>query len=156
MKNKSYKILFVCLGNICRSPAAEGVMKKISADKELNFEIDSAGLISYHQGEHPDSRMISTAKRRGYPLNHHARKIEAQDFEYYDVIIGMDGDNIRRLNQLCPEKYRNKIHKISGYFIEVKDYDTVPDPYYGDMDDFDNVITLLEDACEGIAQKLSM
>jgi protein-tyrosine phosphatase len=117
MKNKSYKILFVCLGNICRSPAAEGVMKKITTDKELGFEIDSAGLISYHQGEHPDSRMISTAKRRGYPLNHHARKIEAQDFEYYDVIIGMD---------------------------------------YGDMDDFDNVITLLEDACEGIAQKLSM
>lgn len=151
---EKYKILFVCLGNICRSPAAEGVMKGITKDSGLNLEIDSAGLISYHQGENPDSRMMSTARRRGYPLNHKARKIVPQDFDYYDIIIGMDSDNIKKLNQICPEKLRNKIHIASEYFVEVDNYNCVPDPYYGDMDDFDNVISLLEDACKGLLEKI--
>lgn len=153
--NGKYKILFVCLGNICRSPAAEGVMKKMSADAGLNLEIASCGLISYHTGENPDSRMMQTARRRGYPLNHRARKIEDSDFGYYDMIIGMDGDNISRLRQLCPPQYRHKIHLMADYFVNISNYTTVPDPYYGDMEDFDNVITLLEDACAGLISSIS-
>ncbi len=152
--NGKYKILFVCLGNICRSPAAEGVMKKMSADAGLDFEIASCGLISYHTGETPDDRMLETAERRGYPLNHRARKILGKDFAYYDMIIGMDRNNITELKELCPKEHQHKIHIMSEYFQNVKGYTTVPDPYYGDMRDFDNVITLLEDACGGLIEKI--
>jgi len=152
--NGNYKILFVCLGNICRSPAAEGVMRKMATDAGKNWEIASCGLISYHEGESPDTRMMQTAHRRGYPLNHRARKIQDKDFAYYDYIIGMDGDNIRKLKSLCPSEHQHKIHIMSEYFVNIKDYSTVPDPYYGDMDDFENVITLLEDACGGFIGKV--
>ncbi|MCQ2253777.1 MAG: low molecular weight phosphotyrosine protein phosphatase, partial [Bacteroidales bacterium] len=123
-------------------------------DAGLDLEIASCGLISYHTGESPDSRMMQTARRRGYPLNHRARKIEERDFGYYDMIIGMDGENLTKLRQLCPSEHKHKLHIMSEYFVDIKNFSTVPDPYYGDMDDFDQVITLLEDACGGLIGKL--
>ena len=148
------KLLFVCLGNICRSPMAECVMKKINDEKQLGWEISSCGLISYHQGEQPDSRMIAAAKKRGYTLDHRVRKIREEDFLDYDFIIGMDSDNIRKLRQLCPSEDRHKIRLISEFFSEITGYDCVPDPYYGSTEDFFTVISLLENACNNIADKI--
>lgn len=144
------KVIFVCLGNICRSPAAEAVLKKISNDLDFKLEISSAGLISYHQGELPDMRMMTTAQKRGYTLKHRARKISERDFEYYDYIIGMDNENIHKLNQLCPVQYQNKIILIADYFSPEIIHESVPDPYYGGLGDFDTVITLLENACKNM------
>lgn len=147
------KLLFVCLGNICRSPMAEGVMKKLCAERNLKWDIDSAGLIDYHEGEQPDSRMITAAKRRGYTLSHRSRPVRQSDFDTFDLVIGMDGNNIRRLQSISPSNCKNKIRIISDFFVDIQGYSTVPDPYYGDMSDFDNVITLLEDACLGILKE---
>ena len=152
MENK--KILFVCLGNICRSPMAECVMKKISDEKKLGWEISSCGLISYHQGEQPDSRMISAARKKGYNLEHKARKIREEDFSYYDFIIGMDRENIQKLVRLSPPSCRRKIRIISEFFDGVDDYDCVPDPYYGETEDFFTVISLLENACTQLAAQI--
>ena len=147
------KILFVCLGNICRSPMAETVMKKTVETEKENFEIDSCGLISYHQGEMPDSRMISAAMKSGYRLTHRARKITDNDFSYYDLIIGMDKSNVEKLRQLAG-KNRQKIRLISEFFDGSTGYDCVPDPYYGSTEDFFTVIKLLENACGNLYKYL--
>ena len=138
------KILFVCLGNICRSPMAETVMKKTVETEKENFEIDSCGLISYHQGEMPDSRMISAAMKSGYRLSHRARKI---------TDIGMDKSNVEKLRQLAG-KNRQKIRLISEFFDGSIEYDCVPDPYYGSTEDFFTVIKLLENACGNLYKYL--
>lgn len=152
MEYKKIKITFVCLGNICRSPAAESVFQKFVDNKGLsdNFEIDSCGLISYHQGESPDDRMISTLNRHGYKTNHRAKKITQKDFLENDYIICMDNNNYRELNQICPQGNNHKIHKISEFFPENVVLDSVPDPYYGDQRDFERVINLLESCLENI------
>ena len=149
------KILFVCLGNICRSPLAEGVMKKMCAERGLDWEIDSAGLIDYHQGELPDERMRRAAKDRGYTLTHRSRPVKESDFSYFDLIFGMDDYNIRSLRRDSPRNCLEKIKPIADFFVNTKGYTTVPDPYNGDRYDFDNVITLLEDACEGILREFA-
>ncbi len=149
------KILFVCLGNICRSPLAEGVMKKMCAERGLDWEIDSAGLIDYHQGELPDERMRRAAKDRGYTLTHRSRPVKESDFSYFDLIIGMDDYNIRSLRQDAPKSCLQKIRIISEFFVNVKGYSTVPDPYNRNMEAFYNTVTLLEDACEGIIKEFS-
>jgi protein-tyrosine phosphatase len=128
---------------------AEAVMKKITAGNS-NYETASCGLISYHQGETPDSRMIAAAKKRGYLLTHRARKITADDFVNYNLIIGMDNDNILTLKDLCPPHYRNKIHTAADFFSGETGYTSVPDPYYKQEKDFMTVIDLLENACQGI------
>ena len=153
-----YRILFVCLGNICRSSAAESVMqsKLISYGLEKNVCVDSAGLIDYHEGELSDSRMIYHAKQRGYSLTHRSRPINKEDFQRFDLIIGMDDSNISRLRNLCKnanEKY--KIHKMTEYSIDYS-VDSVPDPYYGTSQSFETVLDLLEDACEGLIQSLDV
>ena len=149
------KLLFVCLGNICRSPMAEGVMKKMCAERGLDWEIDSAGLIRYHQGELPDDRMMTTAEKRGYKLTHRSRPVQESDFSKFDLIVGMDDYNIRSLRSMSPQNCLNKIRIISDFFVKIKGYSTVPDPYNQTMKAFDETITLLEDACEGIINEFS-
>lgn len=151
-------ILFVCLGNICRSCSAEGVMKHLveQAGLQKQIGIDSAGIISYHQGELPDGRMRKHAAKRGYDLTHRSRPVTALDFEKFDLIIGMDDRNIQDLKSRAPsEEYFYKIHRMTEYCIKFNDTDTVPDPYYGGADGFELVLDLLEDACQGLLNKLT-
>lgn len=147
------KILFVCLGNICRSSSAEGVMKLLveKAGRTAEFEIDSAGILSYHQGELPDPRMRSHAARRGYQLLHRSRPVTTADFSRFDLIIGMDDQNIDDLRQLAPSPEAcEKIHRMTEYCTSHPQADYVPDPYYGGSEGFEYVLDLLEDACAGL------
>jgi protein-tyrosine phosphatase len=154
---REYSILFVCLGNICRSPMAEGIFLKILQREKIStlFEIDSAGLLSYHEGELPDSRMRFHASRRGYNLTHRSRPVKKSDFDRFDWIIGMDEQNIRGLNQLANSEQQSKIHLITDFCQKIQ-ATHVPDPYYGGDQGFENVIDLLEDACEGLYAALSI
>ena len=146
------KILFVCLGNICRSCTAEEVMRTILKREGLEkaIEVDSAGLISYHQGEQADPRMRAHASRRGYHITHLSRPVCMSDFEEFDLILGMDDSNISRLHELAPSlEAEEKIHRMTEYCTHIP-ADHVPDPYYGGAQGFENVIDILEDACEGL------
>lgn len=150
--NKKYKILFVCLGNICRSPSAEAVMKKRvhDAGMQLQIEIDSAGIIDYHEGEQADARMKAHAIRRGYKLESISRPVRSWDFQEFDLIIGMDNRNISDLKHLAPDlESLSKIHQITE-FSQNKLYDHIPDPYYSGAEGFELVLDLLEDACDGL------
>jgi len=154
---EKHKILFVCLGNICRSPSAEAVMKGIveKYGHEHLFEIDSAGILDVHQGEQADSRMKRHALNRGYMLTSISRPvIPFEDFEYFDLIIAMDDQNVRDLKDLAPnDAVRRKIVKMTDFSIDMG-YTQVPDPYYGGEDGFHLVLDLLEDACQGLYDSL--
>ena len=151
------KILFVCLGNICRSSTAEGVMLHLikEAGLEKEFVIDSAGILSYHQGELPDSRMRAHAARRGYQLVHRSRPVRIEDFYHFDLIIGMDDRNIDDLKDKAPspEEWK-KIHRMTEYCTRIP-ADHVPDPYYGGAEGFEYVLDVLEDACAGLLTSLT-
>jgi len=149
-------ILFVCLGNICRSPMAEGIFTGIlkREGETANFIIDSAGLLSYHQGELADSRMRFYASKRGYTLTHHSRPFSRKDFDKFDMIIGMDDQNIAGLKQLAMTQEEDaKIYRMTDFCRNIK-ATHIPDPYYGGEQGFDNVIDLLLDACEGLYAKI--
>ena len=153
---KTKKILFVCLGNICRSCTAEEVMRTILKREGLDkaIEVDSAGLISYHQGEQADPRMRAHASRRGYHITHLSRPVRMSDFEEFDLILGMDDSNISRLRELAPSlEAEEKIHRMTEYCTRIP-ADHVPDPYYGGAQGFENVIDILEDACAGLLAML--
>ena len=154
---KKSKILFVCLGNICRSPSAEAVMHGIVEKRESNhcFEIDSAGVIAAHAGEPADARMKRHALKRGYQLTSISRPVvPAADFDYFDLIVAMDDQNVRDLMAMAPnEEARGKIVKMTDFSV-VKSYDEVPDPYYGGDAGFELVLDLLEDACQGLYNHL--
>ena len=150
------KILFVCLGNICRSSSAEEVMRTFIKRERLEdkIEVDSAGILNYHQGELPDSRMRMHASRRGYELTHRSRPVCTQDFFEFDMLIGMDDRNIQDLKDRAPSiEAEHKIHRMTD-FCRVKQVDYVPDPYYGGASGFENVRDILEDACEGLLQEI--
>lgn len=146
------KILFVCMGNICRSPAAEGVMKELinqngTKDK---FFIDSAGTIDYHEGELPDPRMIQSASERGYDLNHIARQIKKADLENFDYIITMDDVIHKSVLKLdSQKKYHHKIFRMTDFLTTMKS-DEIPDPFYGNKEDFEYTLDLIEDATKGL------
>lgn len=151
------RVLFVCLGNICRSPAAEGIMRHMVEERGLStaFYIDSAGTYGGHAGELPDARMRNHAARRGYRLDHRSRPITADDFDRFDVIIGMDDMNIENLRRLAPDADSlSKIHRMTDYARRYG-HDYVPDPYYSGADGFELVLDLLEDACGGLIDALS-
>lgn len=152
MENKK-RILFVCLGNICRSSSAEGIMRKLVKDagRESEFVIDSAGILSYHQGELPDSRMRAHASRRGYNLVHRSRPVCTDDFFDFDLIIGMDDRNVDDLKERAPlPEACRKIRRMTDYCTRFTHVDYVPDPYYGGAEGFEHVLDLLEDACAGL------
>ena len=153
---KEMKLLFVCLGNICRSPAAEAIMKKVLEREGLSdvIKVDSAGILSYHRGELPDARMRKYGEMRGYEVNSISRPVIEEDFYNFDWIIGMDDQNIADLRRLAPtQETAQKIQKINRYF-KTHDHTFIPDPYYGGKKDFVLVIDLLEDATEGIVDEL--
>jgi protein-tyrosine phosphatase len=144
------RVLFVCLGNICRSPAAEGIMNRLVTQAGLGDIIvcDSAGTSGYHEGDPADARMISHAKTRGYDLLSLSRPFKApDDFEKFDFILTMDESNFRNILKLDPEgKYRNKVMPMVK-FCQVHDVVEVPDPYYQGDTGFHLVLDILEDAC---------
>lgn len=146
---KKYSILFVCMGNICRSPMAEAIMNLLVEQAGLGdlFFIDSAGTISAHRGELPDRRMREHGKARGYELTHRSRPVVATDLERFDMLIGMDDHNMDVLRGMAqtPEEMM-KIKRMADFFI-TQTIDHVPDPYYGGASGFTFVIDLLEEAC---------
>jgi protein-tyrosine phosphatase len=140
------------MGNICRSPAAEEIMKHKLHEQGLDkfFYIDSAGMYGYHEGELPDNRMRAHAIKRGYNLTSPSRPIKDDDFYDFDYIIGMDDDNITQLRRKAPDKLsRQKIHRMTDFCQNIS-ANHVPDPYYGGSQGFENVLDILEDACEGL------
>ncbi len=154
---KKISILFVCLGNICRSPMAEGIMQNLIDKNNLNdeIEIDSAGILSVHQGEQPDRRMREAGFIRGYKLNHQSRPVTTDDFDKFDLIIGMDDSNIDALEQKAPTvEAQNKIRRMAEFF-STQEIDHVPDPYYGGAQGFDLVLDLLENGCANLLKEIS-
>ena len=151
------KILFVCLGNICRSPAAEGIMKHIVKEegREDDFFIDSAGIGPWHVGELPDSRMRRHGAAHGYNFNSRARQISRKDFNDFDLIIVMDRENYRTVTSMAlSQEAKAKVVMMADYLRHHNNQSTVPDPYYGGDRDFEFVIELLEDACQGLFDDL--
>tara|TARA_Y100001968_G_scaffold3994_1_gene3506 strand:+ start:42 stop:515 length:474 start_codon:yes stop_codon:yes gene_type:complete len=152
------KILFVCLGNICRSPAAEGIFNQKIKERDLEnfFVVDSAGTGSWHVGNLPDRRMRETALSRGIELTSRARQIKENDLYEFDHILVMDKDNLHAVKSLNKDNKNNmnsKIKLILSYSINYQ-LDEVPDPYYGGQNGFDKVLDLLEDAMDGLIDSL--
>ena len=142
------KVLFVCTGNICRSPTAEAVLRELSLRENLQVHVESCGTHDYHVGQPPDARSQEHAKRRGYDLSgQRARQISGDDFGNFDLILAMDRGHLRLLRGLCPAGFRPKLRLFLG------DRD-VPDPYYGGAEGFEEVLDLVEPACAGLLQEL--
>ncbi len=155
--NKKTRLLFVCLGNICRSPAAEGIMQTIVKKNGFQdiVEVDSAGTSGWHEGDLPDERMRAHGERRGYDFSSPARKFQKSDLEKFDYIIVMDNDNYKNVKSMASNKSQeNKIKKMTEFAIQYKHNNEIPDPYYGGPAGFELVLDLLEDACEGLMQEI--
>ncbi|MBR5281849.1 MAG: low molecular weight phosphotyrosine protein phosphatase [Alistipes sp.] len=151
------RILFVCLGNICRSPAANGVMEQMVAQQGLQgkFLIDSAGTYGGHAGELPDPRMRVAASRRGYNLTHRSRKFREQDYHDFDMIVVMDDSNYENVARLAPErKYLDKVYRFVEFSKNHPDWSYVPDPYYEGHEGFELVLDILEDGCAELINRL--
>jgi protein-tyrosine phosphatase len=148
----SVKILMVCLGNICRSPLAEGIMR---AKLPENYIVDSAGTGAWHSGQLPDKRSVTTAKNRGLDItNQRARQFKVSDFDTFDYIYVMDNSNYKDVLSLAPtEESKSKVKLILNEIFPNENVD-VPDPYYGGDDGFENVFDMLDQACEAIARKV--
>ena len=150
------RVLFVCMGNICRSPSAEGVFNKIITDQLLQdkFSIDSAGTHAYHIGEAPDLRSQKAAKEREVDLSKiRARKVIMGDFEDFDYLLAMDEDNHSIMLQACPEEHQHKIKLFLEYAPHLNTRE-VPDPYYGGAYGFERVLDLIEEASTGFIEEL--
>ena len=146
------KVLFVCLGNICRSPTAEGVFTKLVQDKGYHnqISIDSAGTHAYHVGSKPDPRARDAANRRGVKLDHlRARKVEPEDLDEFDYVIAMDHENYHNLVSMSTSDNQKKIQMFL-HFAKNANLEEVPDPYYGGEKGFERVLDLVEDASEGL------
>ena len=152
----AHRILFVCMGNICRSPTAEGVFRKLVIERGVSdqFEIDSAGTGGWHIGSPPDARAQQAASERNIDLsNLSARQVSAGDVSYYHTIIAMDKDNHRNLISLAPKPQHHKIRLLLEY-VESPTTLEVPDPYYGGEHGFDLVLDLIEEACEQLLARI--
>jgi protein-tyrosine phosphatase len=151
------RVLFVCTGNICRSPTAEGVARHFIETGGLGglLEVDSAGTQHYHVGEPPDPRTQKAAARRGYDLSAlRARKLELEDFVRFDLLLAMDREHLRIMNRLRPEASRARVDLFMGFAADAR-FDEVPDPYYGGPQGFDLVLDLCEQAVQGLLSELS-
>jgi protein-tyrosine phosphatase len=158
---RNVRVLFVCLGNICRSPSAEAVMraKVDAAGLQKQIELDSAGTGSWHIGEAPDARASAAARARGIELDSVARQVGTRDFYEFDVILAMDAANLRALERLAPDAQSRATLALLREFEPGAsgangDGLDVPDPYYGGADGFDRVLDLLDTACDGLLEEL--
>jgi protein-tyrosine phosphatase len=150
------KVLFVCMGNICRSPTAEGVFRHLLREQGLEgrVEVDSAGTHGYHVGESPDPRTQRAAAARGYDLSDiRARKVAPEDLEYFDLVLAMDQNNMEVLRRMCPPELASRLQLFMNYAKNFDD-DEVPDPFYGLGHGFDLVIDMVEDASSGLIKAL--
>ena len=150
-------MLFICLGNICRSPAAQAVMQAMVDERGLTdrFYIDSAGIGGWHIGDLPDKRMRVHARPRGYELTHRARKVQSSDFEDFDLIVGMDASNVDDLCNLAMTlEQQDKVVMMGDYIRQHPNYDHVPDPYYEGSEGFELVLDLLQDACDNLLDRI--
>jgi len=147
-------VLFICMGNICRSPTAEGVFRKIINEAGLDDSVhsDSAGTHAYHTGEPPDRRARAAAERRGISIEHlRARRIVESDFEFFDFILAMDQDNLVTLRDSAADEHHCKLHLFLD-FAESGHHTEVPDPYYGGSAGFEKVLDLVEEASRGLLE----
>ena len=150
------KVLFVCMGNICRSPTAEGVFTKLVAEEGLDehIEVDSAGTHAYHVGEPPDPRAQKSAMARDIEISHlRARRAVRDDFECFDYVVAMDQDNYQILAGLCPPGQENKLHLFLDFapHLSIRE---VPDPYYGGVKGFERVLDMVEEASRGLLEQI--
>ena len=146
------RVLMVCMGNICRSPTAHGVLEKLVADAGLAAQVtvDSAGTHGYHVGEPPDERAQQHAARRGYDLSaQRARRLVARDFEEFDLVLVMDAAYEAHARPLCPPGQHHRLLRLTDFCTTVQAYE-VPDPYYGGAAGFEQVLDIVEDACRGL------
>jgi protein-tyrosine phosphatase len=154
MQSSQFKILFVCMGNICRSPTAEGVFKQKLTDNLLHtlVHVDSAGTHNYHPNSPPDERSQMHALRRGYDLSAlRARQVRHTDFEQFDLLLTMDWDNRALLEERCPQTLQYKIRGFTEFLLSTQ-ASVIPDPYYGGEQGFDHVIDLVEEASDGLIE----
>jgi len=152
----SVKVLFVCLGNICRSPTADGIFRVMVEEQGLvdKIEVDSCGTGSFHVGSPPDSRAIAAAAKRDYDLSElRARQLKPADFQIFDYILAMDRMNLGVLNAMTPEYYEGHVGLMLD-FSEQRKHKQVPDPYYESEDGFELVLDLLEDASKGLLEQI--
>jgi len=150
------KVLFVCMGNICRSPTAHGVFRALVEKEGLSrvIEIDSAGTHAYHVGSAPDKRAQATAKERGIDISDLvARRVNPDDFDLYDFVVAMDQDNYLSLSEICPDRHVDRIYMFMDFADRMRTRE-VPDPYYGGPSGFDRVFDLVEAASEGLLQEI--
>ncbi len=153
---ETIKVLFVCMGNICRSPTAEGVFTKLVNDLDLNdkFQIDSAGTHDYHIGKAPDERAQHAARGRGIEIkNLRARQIHSSDFEYFDHILVMDDENYANAMAICPPEFSKKVKHFLSYANNFEEKE-VPDPYFGGTQGFERVLNMVENASTGFLDSL--
>jgi low molecular weight protein-tyrosine phosphatase len=151
-----HRLLFVCLGNICRSPMAEGVFRRVAEEAGVAhlFEIDSAGMGDWHKGEAPDHRAQKAARRRGVDISgQSARKVELEDFDTFDLLLAMDASNVADLYDIAPHDARHKIRRFLEYAPYLGTMD-VPDPYYGGAAGFDHALDLIEAASRALLADL--
>lgn len=148
-------ILFVCWGNICRSPAAENVMRQLLEQSgQSGIKCDSAGTLDAHAGSPPDPRMTAAGKRRGLPMTGQARCVRSEDFAAFDLILAMDRANWEDLKQIAPQAESMKKVQLFCEFCSKHTAEEVPDPYYGGAQGFEHVLDLLEDGCQGILERV--
>jgi len=150
------RVLFVCMGNICRSPTAQGVFTKLVLEEGLGhlIEIDSAGTHAYHTGEPPDPRARQTAQRRGIDLSkQRARRAVVEDFELFDYVLAMDEDNYRALSELCPPELAPRVRRFMDFAPHLT-HREVPDPYYGGTNGFEAVFDMVDEAARGLLETI--
>lgn len=156
VKKKSVKVLFVCMGNICRSPTAEGVFRHLVREAQLEgrIETDSAGTHAYHVGEPPDTRAMATAEARGVMLHDlRARKVTVEDFALFDYVLAMDQANLAALQELCPPGAESRLHLFMDFAADYPEQE-VPDPYYGGATGFERVFDMVDEAAQGLLAEI--
>lgn len=148
-------ILFVCTGNICRSPTADAILRHLVKEEGLDITVDSAGTHAYHVGEQPDDRTIKTAQSQGIEMSDlRARKLQKSDFDKFDCLIAMDNGHLQAMKQLAKQHHQNKLHLFLDFTTEHKGKD-VPDPYYGTQKDFNHVYSIVFKGCKNILNSIT-
>lgn len=156
-RDAPYKLCFVCLGNICRSPTAEGIFQHLAIEEKLHpyFEIDSAGTSAYHEGEPANSKSRQTAQKHGISLDSRARRFEYSDLDYFDLVLAMDRENLSNIRQLDTNgRHSDKVLLLREFDPEPGDKE-VPDPYFGGMEGFERVFEVVHRSCRNLLAELS-